>query len=92
MAFESKGYWNVKDLVDKELTEELNITPKENISAGATLNSSDFPHLKKLSMTEEFKIKRFGGQQRENTQQNHQWSTAKSELRIISQKVPLTAK
>ena len=43
-------------------------------------------------MTEEFKIKRFGGQQRENTQQNHQWSTAKSELRIISQKVPLTAK
>ena len=49
MAFESKGYWNAKDLVDKELTEELNITSKENISAAATLNSSDLPHLSKNS-------------------------------------------
>ena len=85
MAYECKGYWDAKNKVDKELIEELNLTPKENISSEATLNSSNFPHLKKLSMADEFKIKRFRGKQRENTQQNHQWPTTKSEHKITPQ-------
>ena len=86
MAYGSKGYWDAKEQVDKDIGLDKKPTPKEITPSDSSLNPTNFPHMKKLSMSDEFKIKRIGGHQKVDLHQNSQWPASKSTPKQASNK------
>ncbi|CAD1479611.1 unnamed protein product [Heterotrigona itama] len=68
IAYESK---KAKTQIKQETQASKKLAPKEEISPGVLINLTNFPQLKKLSMSEEFKIKRIGGHPKMDNNPTH---------------------
>ena len=77
MAYESKGFWDAKEQADKDLSLNKKSTSSEAASSDISINHTNFPNLRKPSMTDEFKIKQIGGHQREDSRHNLHWPAPK---------------